>query len=188
MTVIKVVSGLASTGEVFEFSMSPTGTAAHKQSYSLAPGTVIVCEESDVIQGVSDQYLQALGLFFVKNVPEETQAPTLPYLYSTATLHIGEPPAVHSQANLVHVTHHVATCSLCVLDPNGPATPAVVQLAKDAKIVAKVEDYDPQTNSIKANTLFFVDRDATHTEGPYVFTEDAIPLNALEEDEENSNT
>ncbi len=181
MTIEQVVLDPVNNIAVFQFELGAGSSSGQPQPYALAAGTVIVCEETDVIHAETS-YLRPFALFFIKHLPNNVPGPMWPNLYATTACNVGPNPVIQPQSSQPPTTKFVETCSLCVLDGSGPSTIGTVQLAPGAIVTVDHSRITSPPHRIKANSVFMVKFDPTHTEGPYIFTDHDIPLNILEDD------
>lgn len=188
MTVERVILGPVGPGQVFQFDIGQAYPPAVQMPYQLLPGTVIVCEATDVSNN-EPMTLSAYRLFLIKQLPTGAPMPTYTNFYATTayTVGISQIPVLNDPQRFK--TQNNEDCNLCELTGDGPIKTGLVQLSSAARIKA-----DPgrialtPSPRIMANSVFFIDMDSTHNVGPYLFTDHEIPLDHLEEEDETPNS
>lgn len=191
MIVQKTIPAPSGAFQVYQCTVSPGTTTINKTLFTLQPGTVITCEESDILKGTGE-FLRAFALFMIAQVP--AGSPPLPpntYYYSTGAHGVTPLAIVASGATSIYTVYTgPATppppyaCKLVSITSTGPVIIGAASIVGGTQIVANTSSVVPDTGggaSIKLNagSIFLMNGG---TQGPYVFTDHDIPLNMLEDD------
>lgn len=175
--------------EVYQCLTGPSGVIS-KTLVMLQPGTVVTCEDSDIITG-SQQYLRAFALFVITQAPNGTPPPPAnAYYYSTGAHTIVPTPGMPSGFTSRYVVYAPTApppppyaCSLVSISSTGPAIIGTALIPGGTQLVANNGSVMPDQREgssfiLKAGSIFLVNNG---TQGPYVFTDNDIPLNMLED-------
>ncbi|RPI65356.1 MAG: hypothetical protein EHM43_12825 [Ignavibacteriae bacterium] len=192
MIVQKTIPAPSGAFQVYQCTVSPGTTTINKTLFTLQPGTVITCEESDILKGTGE-FLRAFALFLIAQVP--AGSPPLPantYFYSTGAHGVTPLTNVTSGSTSNYAGYAAAAtpppspyaCKLVSVTGNGPVIIGTAGIVGGTQIVANTSSVVPDTGSgasykLKGSSIFLMNGG---TQGPYVFTDHDIPLNMLEDE------
>ena len=169
--------------QVWEFSMDAGTATSDKQLYNVPQGSVIVCEDTELVVG-DQTYLQPYGLFFIHSVPEGKTPPSKPYLYSSGAHEVGVDSATGPGLVVYKTLSGPASAKLIAIGNDNQEVFGTVSLAAGTRVAVNASDLTGtgSDEKIKANAVFIVDQSTGTEQGPYIFTDSEIPVGVLTEE------
>ena len=170
--------------DVYQFNADASGPTT-PTTYTVHPGTVIVCMESDLLTG-DDVFLKAYGLFFVKSVPFGLSMPADPYLFSNGnhviTDAVGSAPGNVCIGNMPTPTPPANINRLNMLYANGATLSSGVVFTIPLQVAVNGVDFDPVNQRVRAHSIILASSGTNGSPGPYIFTDHDIPVDILPSD------